>query len=136
MGAASSGRRPLDMSGTDEMWYAEAGDLPAVRAYAAARAVTLGLPAARVDVLTLAVSELATNTLQHTAGGGRIRLWVDGGQLVCEVVDSGSLPPSTGGMPPPDAVRGRGLAIVKGLCDGVEIAPLPVGTRIEVRLNL
>ena len=68
--------RPLEMS------YGDAGDLARVRAIVRARAGDLGLPTPRADLLSLAVSELATNTLQHTDGGGRVRLRAEPGRLL------------------------------------------------------
>lgn len=123
-------------AGPDAMSYAEAGDLRAVRAFVAARASAAGLPAERVDLLTVAISELATNTLQHTSGGGRVRLWVDGHQLVCDVVDGGSLRSFGRVMPAADALRGRGLAIVERVCDAVAVSTVPDGTLVRVRLDL
>lgn len=118
--------------------YARAGDLSAVRAFVAARAAALGLSPDRVESLILAVSELATNTLQHTSGGGRVRVWADDGQLVCDVVDGGRADALQLGrtMPPADAVRGRGLTIVEQVCDIVEVSAASEGTRVRVRLNL
>ena len=52
----------------DGMFYEVADDLRRVRAFVTERALALGLSAGRVEVLTLAVSELTTNTLQHTSG--------------------------------------------------------------------
>jgi anti-sigma regulatory factor (Ser/Thr protein kinase) len=120
----------------DAMSYAEAGDLRAVREFVANRAAAAGLPPERVDLLTLAISELATNTLQHTGGGGRVSLWVDGGQLVCDVVDGGSLRSFGRAMPASDALRGRGLAIVERVCDAVDVATVADGTLVRVRLGL
>jgi anti-sigma regulatory factor (Ser/Thr protein kinase) len=88
-----------------------------------------------VDLLALAVSELATNTLQHTSGGGRVRVWSDAGQLVCDVADGGPVV-SFGEMPPPDAVRGRGLAIVQRIADEVAAITSPDGTLVRIRMNL
>jgi len=120
----------------DAMSYAEADDLKAVRAFVAARARALGLPAGRVDLLTLAVSELATNTLQHTTGGGRVRVWATAGQLICDVVDRGPARLFGRDMPAADALRGRGLAIVERVCDVVDTAAVADGTLVRIRLNL
>ncbi|MEJ3747583.1 ATP-binding protein [Actinomycetes bacterium KLBMP 9797] len=126
-----------DVPERETLAYARAGDLAAVRAFVAARATAEGLPPERVSMLTLAISELATNTLQHTAGGGRVRVWVDGKQLVVDVVDGGpGALPLGRGMPAPDALRGRGLAIVERLCDVVEVSTGAEGTRVRVRVNL
>jgi serine/threonine-protein kinase RsbW len=120
----------------DSMAYAAVGDLPVLRAFVAARAVSLGLPPARADLLQLAVSELATNTLLYTLGGGRVRVWVEAGQLMCEVVDQGAPPLFGRAMPPPEAERGRGLAIVERVCDEVSTAKAAGGTAIRLRFNL
>jgi serine/threonine-protein kinase RsbW len=120
----------------DAMAYAQAGDLSAVRAFVAAKASALGLPASRVELLILAVSELATNTLQHTTGGGRIRVWRGGGQVACDVVDGGPLRSPGHTMPPADMLRGRGLAIVDRVCDGVEVSAVAGGTLVRIWLNL
>jgi anti-sigma regulatory factor (Ser/Thr protein kinase) len=120
----------------DSMAYTVVTDLPVLRAFVSARALSLGLPPARAEMLQLAVSELATNTLLYTVGGGHVRVWVEAGQLMCEVVDQGPLPRLGRAMPPADAERGRGLPIVEQVCDGVSTATMPGGTRIRLRFNL
>ena len=120
----------------DAMSYAATAELMALRAFVRSRALALGLAATRADLLLLAVSELATNTLQHTAGSGRVRVWAEAGQLVCDVVDRGPVPAFGRPMPPADAARGRGLAIVERVCDAVDTAAVPEGTLVRIRLNL
>jgi anti-sigma regulatory factor (Ser/Thr protein kinase) len=119
-----------------EMPYERAADLAGVRAFVRARAVDLGLTGRRADLLILAVSELATNTLQHTAGGGRVRLRVETGRLLCDVIDQGPLRRVGRAMPPADAVRGRGLAIVEQICDEVGIVAEDRGTRVRLTFLL
>ncbi|GLY04178.1 ATP-binding protein [Actinoplanes sp. NBRC 101535] len=121
---------------TDSMSYQVADDLRAVRAFVTERALALGLPAGRIDLLTLAVSELTTNTLQHTTGGGHIRVWAENGRVVCDVVDQGTARPFGRAMPSAEAVRGRGLAIVERICDAVYTATVPGGTLVRICLNL
>ncbi|MBM0277204.1 ATP-binding protein [Micromonospora tarensis] len=121
---------------TDTVAYRVATDVRAVRAFVSAWALARGLPADRVELLTLAVSELATNTLQHTTGGGRVRLWAESGQLFCDVVDQGPTRPLGRGMPAADAVRGRGLAIVEQVCDDVAVLASPGETVVRIRLSL
>jgi serine/threonine-protein kinase RsbW len=104
-----------------EMSYDRPADLAGVRAFVRARAGDLGLGDVRADLLTLAVSELATNTLQHTAGGGRVRLRAEPGRLLCDVIDQGPLRKLGRPMPAAQEVRGRGLAIVESICDEVDI---------------
>jgi anti-sigma regulatory factor (Ser/Thr protein kinase) len=119
----------------DTMSYSQASDLSAVRAFVRAAASALGLSPGRVDMLLLAVSELATNTLQHTSGAGRVRVWADGGQVVCDVMDTGA-DRSFGPMPEAEAERGRGLAIVKRIADAVSTVTRPEGMLVRVRMNL
>jgi serine/threonine-protein kinase RsbW len=118
-----------------EMAYHEPADLAPVRAFVRARAVELGLPELRADVLTLAVSELATNTLQHTTAGGRVRLWAQAGAVFCEVLDQGPVRTLGRRMPAADAIRGRGLAIVERLCDEVSVIAGNDGTRVRLMLR-
>jgi anti-sigma regulatory factor (Ser/Thr protein kinase) len=115
--------------------YAGADDIGTVRAFVSARAAALGLRPDRVELLALAISELVTNTLQHTRGGGHVRLWTAEGQLVADVVDSaptGTRAEQWRAMPPAEAIRGRGLAIVEQICDAVELS----AARVRVRFTL
>jgi serine/threonine-protein kinase RsbW len=120
----------------DAMSYAKPADLADVRAFVRSRTAALGLPSGRADLLVLAVSELATNTLQHTDGGGRIRVWGDAGRVLCDIVDGGPLRTTGRGMPAAETIRGRGLAIVERVCDGVEIAAVGGGTRVRIWLDV
>ncbi|WP_430786259.1 ATP-binding protein [Actinoplanes sp. G11-F43] len=120
----------------DGMSYSVPDDLRRVRAFVTERALALGLPEARIDVLTLAVSELTTNTLQHTSGGGHIRVWAEDGRLVCDVVDRGVDRPFGRSMPSAEAIRGRGLAIVERVCDSVRTTRVPEGTLVRICLDL
>ncbi|MCM4082022.1 ATP-binding protein [Paractinoplanes hotanensis] len=119
-----------------EFPYAEPGDLAHVREFVRTGATRLGLPEHRAELLTLAVSELATNTLQHTAGGGLVRLHSAGGRIVCDVIDGGSVRALGRAMPAADALRGRGLAIVERVCDEVGVDTAPGGTRVRLFLDL
>ncbi|GIF44978.1 ATP-binding protein [Actinoplanes xinjiangensis] len=126
----------LSAEAVDGMFYEVPDDLRRVRAFVTERALALGLPETRVEVLTLAVSELTTNTLQHTGGGGHIRVWVEDGRLVCDVVDQGQSRPFGRSMPGAEAIRGRGLAIVERVCDAVYTTAVPGGTLVRICLNL
>ncbi|GIE78392.1 hypothetical protein Aph02nite_43420 [Actinoplanes philippinensis] len=126
----------LSAEAVDGMFYEVPDDLRRVRAFVTERALALGLPETRIEVLTLAVSELTTNTLQHTSGGGHIRVWAEAGRLVCDVVDQGPARPFGRAMPAAEAIRGRGLAIVERVCDAVYTAAVPGGTLVRICLNL
>jgi serine/threonine-protein kinase RsbW len=118
------------------MSYDQPGDLAGVRAFVRASAGDLGLPAGRADLLTLAVSELATNTLQHTSGGGRVRLRLESDRLLCDVIDQGPTRPLGRTMPAAQEVRGRGLAIVERICDEVGIESEDGSTRVRLTFLL
>src|SRR5689334_1957107 len=118
------------------MAYERPADLAVVRAFVRARAGDLGLPEPRADLLTLAVSELATNTLQHTAGGGRVRLRAEPGRLLCDIIDQGPVRRLGAAMPAAQEIRGRGLAIVERVCDEVGIAAEDGGTRVRLTFLL
>ncbi|WP_307850662.1 ATP-binding protein [Micromonospora sp. H61] len=120
----------------DTMAYQLATDIRALRAFVSAGALARGLSAERVELLTLAVSELATNTLQHTTGGGWVRLWAEPDQLFCDVVDQGPTRAFGRSMPAADSVRGRGLAIVEQICDEVAVLTSPGETVVRIRLSL
>ena len=127
---------PATGTSVDGMSYAVPDDLRRVRAFVTERALALGLSEARIDVLTLAVSELTTNTLQHTTGGGHIRVWAEDGRLICDVVDQGEGRPFGRSMPSAEAIRGRGLAIVERVCDAVHTTRVPGGTLVRICLDL
>ncbi|GIH02541.1 hypothetical protein Rhe02_06080 [Rhizocola hellebori] len=113
--------------------YHHADDLHDLRLWAQECALRAGLSSERAVLLMLAVSELASNTLQHTSGGGLVEVRAESGGVVCEVTDdgpAGARVPAT--MPPPTAVGGRGLAIVEQVCDDVSIRA--EGRRTVVRL--
>jgi anti-sigma regulatory factor (Ser/Thr protein kinase) len=119
-----------------ERSYAVPGDLAVIREFVRSEAEALGLPRLRADLLTVAVSELATNTLQHTTGGGRVTIWAVDGRVYCDVIDSGA-PQSFGrDMPAADQPRGRGLAIVERICDEVGVSSHADGTAVSLTMLL
>src|SRR4051812_20159274 len=65
--------------------------------------------------LTLALSELATNSVMHTATPFEVVVHTDG--LVRVEVEDGSPCPPVPRTAAPMATSGRGLAIVDALCD-------------------
>ena len=118
----------------ESMAYAEPGDVAAVRSFVRTAAVERGLAPTRAELLVLAVSELTSNTLQHTTGGGVVRLWSDDRHVVCEVADGGGAR-SFGQMPAANSHRGRGLAIVQRVVDEVSTSTGPDGTVVRVRMD-
>ncbi|MEU8007491.1 ATP-binding protein [Catellatospora sp. NPDC049111] len=107
----------------DEAAFTVADDFAGIRGFVRDRAVAAGLSTARAEMLMLAVSELMSNTIEHTGGGGVVRVWAEAGAVVCEVRDQrpGGWRPASAVMPAADAIRGRGMAIVSRVCDAVSV---------------
>jgi anti-sigma regulatory factor (Ser/Thr protein kinase) len=81
------------------------------------------LPTRRARELTLAVSEVATNSIRYGGGSGTLRFWRQDDALVCEVRDGGVITDPLAGRvrPPATELGGRGLWFVHRLCDLVQI---------------
>jgi anti-sigma regulatory factor (Ser/Thr protein kinase) len=112
--------------------------LAAVRRFVTAQAEAAGLPAERVIDLTIAVSELAANTVAHTGGDGTLAMWLDSDQVICQLTDSGHLADPMAGripVPPDQPTGGRGLVLVNQLCDLVRIHTGPGATTIRVHFD-
>lgn len=117
----------------------DADGLYALRAALAAHASRLGAPRSILDRLLIVAGELATNAVRHGGGTGRLRLWVAGTQLYCQVSDRGpgmaeqsighQLPAST-------ATNGRGVWICRQLSDEFIIDSDGHGTAVTAVLNL
>ncbi|MEW9551448.1 anti-sigma factor RsbA family regulatory protein [Nonomuraea sp. NPDC050783] len=96
-----------------------------------------GMDHSLVTSLVISVSEIAANSVEHGAGHGTITMWNAGGELVCEIADSGGAldDPLPGYIPPePESPRGYGLWISRQLCDLVELRA--EGGVLRVRLHL
>jgi len=114
-------------------------NLVALRATVAAHADAAGLPSRRVGELVLLVHELASNSVRHGGGQGRLRMWTTAGALHSEVSDDGpGLSEHRYGAedsPPLDSVGGRGIWLVRELCDRVDWRSGPAGTVVTVSVN-
>lgn len=113
-----------------------AADLPTIRDVVRRLALDAGLSETRTADLVLAVNELVTNAILHAGGGGSLTVQRMPGGLAVEVRDQGpGLPPGFDkGLPEPDVVGGRGLWLVRRLCQQVTFGS-GTGTRgASVRL--
>src|SRR5690349_1142608 len=121
--------------------------LYAVRATVAAHASEAGIQEGRVRNVVLAVHELAANAVRHGAGQGRMRLWVTGDGIRCELTDAGAPPvgangddqdtgsrdAASAGAAFPAAARwpvehGHGLWLVREIADQFSLESGPSGT--------
>ncbi|WP_343999164.1 sensor histidine kinase [Streptomyces thermocarboxydovorans] len=111
----------------------EAGTLTRVRHAAADEGRRLGLTGVRLEDLELATAELTTNSVVHGGGTGVLRVWADGGDVLCEVRDRGRLTDQLAGRRPPVRGRGggRGLLLVHLIADLVRVHTGEDGTTIR-----
>jgi anti-sigma regulatory factor (Ser/Thr protein kinase) len=111
--------------------------LASVRRFVADQATRAGLPARVVADGVVAVNEVAANTVEHGGGNGRVAVWFDGHDLICQVTDTGQFRDPLAGRIPvaPDATgKGRGLLLVNQLCDLVRIHTAASGSTVRLHL--
>lgn len=115
----------------------DAGRLATVRAIVASQAAEAGLRPPRSGDLVLAVDEMASNSVCHGGGMGRLRIWREPDRLVCEVRDFGRVAdPLVGRREPlPRQPGGRGLWIVNQVCDLVQLRSGPP-TVVRVQMSV
>jgi anti-sigma regulatory factor (Ser/Thr protein kinase) len=107
-----------------------------LRALVGREAARAGLLSGRIAELVLAVNEVATNSISHGGGSGRLRVWRDSTSLVCEVSDRGQIEFALVDRrrPDPDPDDSRGLWIVNQLCDLVQLRSTPGGTTVRLHM--
>jgi len=113
--------------------------LAVLRVSVAEIAEDAGLSAQRRDELVVAVNEVATNALAHTAHPAFVSRGLDRaeGSLVVEVATHGCIAdPLVGRELRPSALGGRGLWIVNQLCDLVETRSGPWGSLTRLHIHL
>jgi anti-sigma regulatory factor (Ser/Thr protein kinase) len=122
----------------DPMSYTYTTDLAAIRAVVHRYAVQAGLSEARAIDLTLAVSEVAANTIKHAKSPGSLKIWYDTNEIVCQIHDEGIITDPMAGRREPslDALGGHGLWIVNQVCDQVELQSDENGTTIRLHMTL
>jgi anti-sigma regulatory factor (Ser/Thr protein kinase) len=125
---------PVEVAGAG--WLGGSHALANLRRFVAEQAHAAGLAPMRVADVTVAVNELATNTIGHAAGPGTLATWLEDGQLVYQLTDSGHIAdPLAGRLPPAaEALSGRGLFVVNNVCDLVRIHTEPGRTTIRVQM--
>jgi anti-sigma regulatory factor (Ser/Thr protein kinase) len=135
-GALAGALPPPPLGATHSTFFL--AELRSVRQLVARHAEEALLDRERSEQLVLAISELASNSVQHGGGGGTVRVWREDGALLCEVQDEGRIEaPLVGRIQPrPDQLTGRGLWIVNQLCDLVQIRSDDARTVVRVRMDL
>ena len=112
----------------------QAGTLAALREFVSRRAAGAGFDGQMSDDLVLAVDEVATNSVLH-GGGGVLRIWPEGDELVCEVGDRGLIGDPLVGRerPTPDQAHGYGIWLANQLCDLVQVRTFSAGSAVRLR---
>jgi anti-sigma regulatory factor (Ser/Thr protein kinase) len=84
--------------------------------------------------VSLVVTELVTNAVQHARTPFRVAIWLDGGVAV-EVADQDPRSPVVVDSGP-ESVRGRGLRLVDALARAWGALPTPEGKTVWALLDL
>lgn len=98
-----------------------------------------GLDAFDAFDFVVAAGEAIANAVEHGGGSGSIRLFASDRELVCDVQSDGldTLDPLHGYEPPaPTGERGRGIWMMRQLCDWVELRPHADGNTIRLHKSL
>ncbi|WP_336207419.1 ATP-binding protein [Nonomuraea sp. LPB2021202275-12-8] len=115
-------------------------EVTTLRHAVARHASASGLAGARLEDFVLAVHESVVNAVEHGGGYGHLKLWTSGGMLRAETADHGSGIPHgyvNGHRLPSDmAFTGRGIYLIRRLCDGVDFRTGPGGTVVQITMRL
>ena len=115
-------------------------DVTRLRREVAGHATRCGLHGVRLDDFVLAVHESVVNAVEHAGGLGHLRLWTVDGVITAETSDRGT------GVPEPYAsgdkqasgqeTTGRGLYLMRRLCDAADLRTGPDGTSVLLTMRL
>jgi anti-sigma regulatory factor (Ser/Thr protein kinase) len=112
--------------------------LAALRRLVQRHAARAQLSAERTVDLLVAVNEIATNSVRHGGGSGRILLWREPDALVCEVRDTGSIEQPLVGRERPrrGQVGGYGVWLANQLCDLVQVRAFGSGGAVRLHMRV
>ncbi len=137
--STTHGSRPSPPAPADALQLTfGAVEIPAVRRATRAWATEAGLAEEAVEGLLIAVYELASNAVEHGGGGGVARFWRWSDDLLCEVASSRRIADPLAGYRPPGTSqeRGRGLWLVRQICEQVEVVNQPDGAVVRISFPL
>jgi anti-sigma regulatory factor (Ser/Thr protein kinase) len=114
---------PPDLGPPDAELAFDVPGLARMRTVAADACVRAGLAGERLGDLVLAVTEVASNSVEHGPGTGVLRTWATSAGVVLEVTDTGRTDIAFPGLtaPPPEGARGRGLWLASELADVLQV---------------
>jgi anti-sigma regulatory factor (Ser/Thr protein kinase) len=115
-------------------------DVTRLRRSVAEQAERCGLTGARLDDFVLAVHESVVNAVEHAGGHGHFMLWTVDGVIRSEITDRGAGIPDAyvnGGSRPSDlGYTGRGIYLIRRLCDTTDFRTGPAGTTVLLTMRL
>jgi anti-sigma regulatory factor (Ser/Thr protein kinase) len=108
--------------------------LTELRKVTASHAARAGLPTSRRDDFVLAVTEVATNALQHGDLPAAVCLWATSTSVICQISDNGHFTQPLAGLLPPPTNQGHasGLWMAHQLCDELYRWPQPTTIRLQI----
>jgi anti-sigma regulatory factor (Ser/Thr protein kinase) len=110
-------------------------DVEELRERLARELVEAGVPEAQVLDMLLAVTEVATNAVEHGSGVEDVRVGREQGRFVCEIVDrGGGFDDPTAGYLAPRPGVGAGLWVARQLTWRVEFFQAPAGFTARIWL--
>lgn len=112
----------------------EGASLRWLRTLVAEQAGAAGVAVDRIGDVTLAVTELVTNSARHAPGPGTLRLWADATSFICQVSDDGRIDDPLVGRRPPEQrhLGGRGLWLANQLSDLFQVRSGQFGTVVRL----
>jgi len=115
----------------------KAEELCSIRRFVSAWASEELLDDERRERLILAVNELASNSIRHGGGKGKLLVWRESDTLLCEVRDDGHIADPLAGRRRPrvEEYGGRGLWLVNQLCDLVQVRTSPGGSVVRAHMR-
>ncbi|HEX5404480.1 MAG TPA: anti-sigma factor RsbA family regulatory protein [Pseudonocardiaceae bacterium] len=136
--AVASGNVPLAAPADASAYTVDSPDMTGLRQLAAEFAVGHGLADERVADLVLALTELASNSIEHAHCEATVLFGRDRAGLVCQVRDRGHITDPLAGRRPATTyqLRGRGLLLVNHLADLVRVHTVAEGTTVEIWFRL
>ena len=108
--------------------------LTQLRQLATGHAAQAGLSGDHGEDFVLAITEIATNALDHGTPPATVCCWTTPTSVICQITDNGRfIQPLAGLLPPPaNHCRGRGLWMAHQLCDQVYVWPNPTTIRLHM----
>ncbi|MDQ2792024.1 MAG: sensor histidine kinase [Actinomycetota bacterium] len=108
--------------------------LAGLRQMVAGHTTRAGLACDRCEDFVLAVTEVASNAIEHGVPPAGVQLWTTSTSVICQITDTGRhTQPLAGLLPPPtNQRRGRGLWMAHQLCDEFYLWPQPTTIRLQM----